>query len=97
MVVSIPVSPGDRVEAGDVVAVLEAMKMESSLTAPHRGRVRQVFVGENVHVGPQLPLLALDAIEPAPQPPASPRLSLASLAASDDEAPDPCRANLLRI
>ena len=63
LVVSIPVSEGDIVEAGDVVAVVEAMKMESSLTAPSRGRVKQVFVGENVHVDPRTPLLALEPIE----------------------------------
>ena len=53
-----------------MVAVVEAMKMESSLTAPFRGRVKQVFVGENVHVAAQTPLLALEAIEqPAQAPP----------------------------
>ena len=40
VVVSIPVAPGDEVEAGDVVAVVESMKMETSLVAPFRGRVR---------------------------------------------------------
>ena len=34
-----------RSQAGDVVAVLESMKMETSLTAPFRGRVRQRAVG----------------------------------------------------
>ena len=34
VVVSIPVEVGDIVREGDVVAVVEAMKMESSLTAP---------------------------------------------------------------
>ena len=63
LVVSIPVSPGHVVEAGDVVAVVEAMKMESSLTAPFRGRVKQVLVGENVHVAAQAPLVALEPIE----------------------------------
>ena len=70
---SIPVSPGDIVEAGDVVAVVEAMKMESSLTAPFRGRVKQVFVGENVHVDAHSPLLALEAIEQATRPPTGDR------------------------
>ena len=44
VVVAIPVSAGDEVQAGDVVAVTESMKMESSLTAPVRGRVREVLV-----------------------------------------------------
>ena len=51
VVVALPVEPGDEVAAGDVVAVVESMKMETSLTAPFRGRVRQVLVGPNVQVG----------------------------------------------
>jgi len=97
LVVSIRVSPGDTVEAGDVVAVVEAMKMESSLTAPFRGRVKQVYVGENVHVGAQAPLVALEAIEQPAQPPSGERLSFASLTASGDTAADPCRENLRRM
>ncbi len=97
LVVSIPVSPGDTVEAGDVVAVLEAMKMESSLTAPFRGRVKQVFVGENVHVGAQAPLLALEAIAQRTEAVPGDRLSFASLTAPNDSAPDPCQENLRRM
>ena len=97
LVVSIPVSTGDMVEAGDVVAVVEAMKMESSLTAPFRGRVKKVFVGENVHVGAQAPLVALEAIEQPAQPSPGERLSFASLTASGDTAADPCRQNLHRM
>ena len=68
--VSIPVCPGEIVEAGDVVVVAEAMKMESSLTAPFRGRVKRVLVGENVHVAAQAPLVVLEPIEqPAPTTP----------------------------
>ena len=97
LVVSIPVSPGDIVEAGDVVAVAEAMKMESSLTAPFRGRVKRVLVGENVHVAAQAPLVVLEPIEqPAPTTPGE-RLSFVSLTPSADAAPDPCRENLRRM
>jgi acetyl/propionyl-CoA carboxylase alpha subunit/acetyl-CoA carboxylase carboxyltransferase component len=60
VVVSIPVEPGQEVERGDVVAVVESMKMETSLVAPFRGRVRRVLVGPNVQVGAQEPLLQLD-------------------------------------
>ncbi len=97
LVVSIPVSPGDIVEAGDVVAVAEAMKMESSLAAPFRGRVKRVLVGENVHVAAQAPLVVLEPIEqPAPAKPGE-RLSFVSLTHSADVAPDPCRENLRRM
>jgi acetyl/propionyl-CoA carboxylase alpha subunit len=97
LVVSIPVSQGNVVEAGDVVAVVEAMKMESSLTAPFRGRVKQVLVGENVHVATRTPLVALEPIEqPAHSPPGE-RLSFQALAKPKDGEPERCRENLRRM
>ena len=65
IVVSVPVQVGDEVEAGEVVAVVESMKMESSLTAPFRGRVRRVLAAPNVHVGAQEPLVQLEPDEAA--------------------------------
>ena len=50
MVVSIPVTDGDAVEAGDVVAVVESMKLETALRAPVTGRVREVLVAPNTQV-----------------------------------------------
>jgi pyruvate carboxylase len=41
-VVTIGVAEGDKVEAGDVVATIEAMKMEASITAPSSGTVSRV-------------------------------------------------------
>ncbi len=81
VVVSLPVAVGDIVEEGDVVAVVEAMKMESSLTSPARGRIKQVFVGENVHVAAQSPLVALEPIESSAAPRPGQRLRI--------EVPDP--------
>ena len=71
VVVSLPVAIGDIVDAGGVVAVVEAMKMESSLTAPFRGRVKQVLVGENVHVAAQAPLVVLEPLDGAEPTPAT--------------------------
>ena len=78
VVVSIPVAVGDEVHAGDVVAVVEAMKMESSLTAPFDGRVRQVLVGANVHVAAQAPLLQLEPLDGGPPPASGERVAFAS-------------------
>ena len=98
VVVSIPVAPGDIVEAGDVVAVVEAMKMESSLTAPFRGRVKQVLVGENVHVAAQAPLLALEPVDGDQPPPPGDRVSFAHHAADAElVAPERCHENLRRM
>jgi acetyl/propionyl-CoA carboxylase alpha subunit/acetyl-CoA carboxylase carboxyltransferase component len=65
VVVAVPVSEGDEVHAGDVVAVTESMKMELSLTAPVDGRVREVLVGANAHVTAGKPLLSIEPIEDA--------------------------------
>lgn len=40
--VTVKVSAGDQVEAGQVVATIEAMKMEAGITAPVSGRVARV-------------------------------------------------------
>jgi acetyl/propionyl-CoA carboxylase alpha subunit/acetyl-CoA carboxylase carboxyltransferase component len=65
VVVAIPVREGDQVAEGDVVAVVESMKMETSLTAPFAGRVRRILTGTNVQVGAHTALLQLEAIENA--------------------------------
>jgi len=54
------VADGDRVEAGQTIAVIEAMKMESPVLAPCAGRVRAVYVTERQPVTPGAPLLALE-------------------------------------
>lgn len=51
--VDIRVNPGDIVKSGDVLGVLEAMKMESEITAPTDGTVTAISVkkGESVTEG----------------------------------------------
>ena len=44
LIIRINVSPGDRVEAGDGVVVMEAMKMENELRATSSGTVKTVKV-----------------------------------------------------
>ncbi len=51
MVLKIKVKKGDAVSKGDVVIVLEAMKMENNVHAPHGGSVRDIFVKEGSTVG----------------------------------------------
>jgi len=38
------VQPGSRVEAGDVLLLLEAMKMYNEVTAPRAGRVQEIRI-----------------------------------------------------
>jgi 3-methylcrotonyl-CoA carboxylase alpha subunit len=44
------IQPGDEVEAGEILLVLEAMKMEIQLRTPHGGKIGKVYVapGESV-------------------------------------------------
>jgi acetyl-CoA carboxylase carboxyltransferase component len=45
------VAPGDRVKAGDLLVILEAMKMEHELRASHAGRVAELFFESGELVG----------------------------------------------
>jgi pyruvate carboxylase subunit B len=47
MVLGLKVKPGDTVQEGDVVAVIEAMKMENNIHSTHSGIVREIFVKES--------------------------------------------------
>ncbi|MCZ6828363.1 MAG: sodium-extruding oxaloacetate decarboxylase subunit alpha [Gammaproteobacteria bacterium] len=59
-IVEVNVSPGDPVQAGDVIVILEAMKMETEVRAPRAGSVVSVSVkqGDSVAVGDALLMLA---------------------------------------
>lgn len=53
------VKPGDVVEAGDSVLILEAMKMEIAIPAPESGTVASLFAKEGAPVQPGQLLMAL--------------------------------------
>jgi biotin carboxyl carrier protein len=50
LVVAVPVNEGQAVEKGQVLVILESMKMQNELKAPHAGKVERVKVkaGESV-------------------------------------------------
>lgn len=52
-IVDVPVKAGQAVKAGDVLVILEAMKMENEIKAPKDGTVTSVNVnkGESVNTG----------------------------------------------
>ena len=52
IVIQVPVSEGDRVEKGDTVVVVSAMKMETSLAAPYAGIINRIGVAEGDKVMP---------------------------------------------
>jgi len=59
LIVKIPIRAGDDVKLGDVVAVLEAMKMQNDIVTTVAGRVRDIYVKEGEVVTPNQPLLAI--------------------------------------
>ncbi|MEZ5664052.1 MAG: carboxyl transferase domain-containing protein [Burkholderiaceae bacterium] len=68
------VQPGDRVQSGQVLLVLEAMKMEHEVLAGQAGQVQACFVavGDQVEEGEtllQLEPLAGESVAPDPVPP----------------------------
>jgi len=56
IVVAVAVQPGQAVKAGEVLMVIEAMKMEHTITAPHDGTVQAIHFarGERVAEGSEL-------------------------------------------
>lgn len=60
LVAEIKVRAGDRVEVGQIVAVIEAMKMLNNIQAKVSGTVREVRVGPGVEVAMDEVLLVID-------------------------------------
>lgn len=58
-IVSIEVKPGQAVKDGDVIVVLEAMKMENEICCGRAGNVKEIFVSENssVNTGDKLAVI----------------------------------------
>ena len=57
--VKINVAAGKAVKSGDVLAVLEAMKMENEIMAPHDATVVQVLVDVGAKVDNGTPIIVL--------------------------------------
>jgi pyruvate carboxylase subunit B len=59
LIVKVPVKVGDEVKLGDVVAVLEAMKMQNDIVATQPGKVVEIYVKEGDVVSPNQALVAV--------------------------------------
>jgi urea carboxylase len=57
------VKPGDRVEKGAVIAVIEAMKTECDVASPEAGFVRAVYAVERQAIAAGAPMIALGPVE----------------------------------
>lgn len=62
-VVSVPIRKGDRLAAGDIAVVLEAMKMQSSYKVSADCTVRDILVSEGDSVNANQVLVQLDIIK----------------------------------
>ena len=58
-ILKVNVSQGQAVKAGDVLVILEAMKMENEIMAPRDGSVAQVVVSKGAVVETGAPLVVL--------------------------------------
>lgn len=59
-IVRVLVKPGQRVEIGEPVCVLEAMKMENELRAPQAGTVKRVYVAPGDDVSKDQVLIEIE-------------------------------------
>lgn len=57
IVIALKVSVGDNVKAGQVVAVIEAMKMENEIVAAKSGKVNHIHVVKGAQVSTGSPLI----------------------------------------
>jgi len=60
LVIDIPVKEGDQVDEGDVLVILESMKMQNELRAPRDGKVSRIEVAVNDNVERKASLLVLE-------------------------------------
>ena len=60
LVIDIPVAEGDQVTKGDVLIILESMKMQNELTAPRDGKVTRIQAKVNDNVERKESLLVLE-------------------------------------
>ena len=95
MVVAITVGVGDQVAEGDVVAVVESMKLETALRAPVAGRIAEVLVDVNTQVETGAKLVRIEQ-DPELQADggreSDARVDLSALAGSGGDEHDPAAA-----
>ena len=59
-IIQIVVKAGDEVHEGDVVLILEAMKMENEVCAPKTGKIKAIFVSDGQAVSADTPLFEME-------------------------------------
>jgi len=59
-IVKVLVSVGQKVKVGEVVLILEAMKMENEIRSPFEGKVKEVRVSAGAGVAAEEPLVTME-------------------------------------
>lgn len=59
-ILSVKVKKGDRVKAGQILCILEAMKMENEIATPKDGVVQEVYASEGSSVSEGEPLFVIN-------------------------------------
>lgn len=59
-IVEILTKPGKKVQEGEVLVILEAMKMRNSIVAPHDGKVKKIFVSLGQMVSKNFVMVEMD-------------------------------------
>ena len=59
-VIAIKVEVGELVKVGDVLIILESMKIQNEIPAPRDGRIKEIYVAEGKYVRRREPLIAIE-------------------------------------
>ena len=59
-ILNVLVAPGKTVKEGDILVILEAMKMENEIIAPRNGTITQVLVSKGTVVETGTPLVVIN-------------------------------------
>ena len=60
LIIEVKVSVGDKVGVGDVLLVIETMKMENNIVSPVAGTVKEIMVSDGANVGEGVPLISIE-------------------------------------
>lgn len=59
-VIGVKVSVGDSVQEGDILLILEAMKMQNEIKAPKSGEVKELFIKEGDNIAADAKLVVIE-------------------------------------
>jgi biotin carboxyl carrier protein len=61
LIIDVKVTVGDRIKPGDVLLVIETMKMENNVSSPVAGTVKEIKISSGQSVNEGTPLIVIEA------------------------------------